>query len=122
MRAAVVAVAFLLAGCESPTAHEGELLDTFSADRHLMLINRTDDPVYFIVAESELAARTLYAICSDPVACPQVAPRASVSITYTEIAGYQPGRQAVVLHWRLVGHPPFGYWADEVRSLLAPLH
>ena len=121
MRAAVVAVAFLLAGCESPTAAQGELLDTFSADRHLTLINRTNDPVYFIVVERELSTRTLFAICSDPIACPQVAPRASVSVAYTEIAGYRPGRQAVVVHWLLVGHPMFGYQADEVRSVTAPL-
>jgi hypothetical protein len=114
-------VAFLLAGCDSPTAPQGELLDTFSAERHLTLINRTDDPVYFIVVESELAARTLFFICSDPVDCRHVAPGASVSIAYTQIAGYQPGRQAVVLHWRIIGNPMFGYHADEVRSLMAPL-
>ena len=121
MRAAVVAVAFLLAGCESPTEVQGDLLNAVSSDLHLELINRTDDPVYFIVAESGLAARTLYMICSDPVACPHVAPGASVSIPYTQIDGYQPGALALVMHWRLVGLPWNGYEADEVRSLKVPL-
>lgn len=121
MRAAVVAVAFLLAGCESPTEVQGELLNAVPSDLHLELINRTDDPVYFIVAESEFAARTLYAICIEPVACPHVAPGASVSIPYAQIDGYRPGGLALVMHWRLVGLPMFAYEADEVRSLKVPL-
>jgi len=99
--AALLVLPLLLAACAGPTELRTDLLVATARDGVVTLRNRTDQPVYYLLATQDFL--TLYdpAPCLDPAGCnPSVPANGAVQVPYAEIRGYAAGtRDAVVLHW-----------------------
>jgi hypothetical protein len=118
----LVPAVLLLFACADPTGPRSDLLAAARRGASVELRNLTDDPVHYVVVEREYSASAMLALCTDPAVCPRVPPRGSLSVPFTEIAGYSPGaREATVLHWRLVPDPADGFAIDSVRALVTGL-
>ena len=112
----------VLLACTSITAPRSDILTASASFGTVRLESLIGEPVFFMVMEREYSALALYALCTDPVTCPQVPPRATTTIQYSGIAGYEAGaEEALVLHWRLVPDAGGGFRADSVRALVTPL-
>lgn len=121
MRSALLLAVGLVLGCSEPTAPQSDLLTAVPGWTSLALRNNTPDPVFFMVVERNTLAIALLALCKDPDRCPKVPRRGEVNVPYTEIYGYHPGAEGVVLHWRLMRSPAGGFEPDSVRYLVTPL-
>ena len=88
----------------------------------LQLTNPTAKTIYYTVFEHDWGTRGLFlwGLCVDPVGCPSVQARATVTVPYSTIGGYTPeAREAVVYYWEL--RPTgSGYEAGEVHSFVVP--
>lgn len=120
--AAACMLAGALAACGEPTAPASDVLTVTDVPLRaaLRLENRTNEPVFYFVAEQNTLALLDYVLCTDP-SCPAVPAHAAASVSYGQISGYHRGARAVVvLHWRLRPHTG-GFAADSIRALVVPL-
>lgn len=84
----------------------------------LRLANSTNVAVYYVVMESEFAARADWTPCTNPSTCPQVAPYREKRVAYEEIAGYDPGDSEAILYWwHLEPGGPDGFQPDSIRAI-----
>lgn len=102
------ALALLLLGLAGCTRSHGisepdALLATRLLSTGVELSNRTDQPVYYVAFESELAMRIRFAPCVDPEACASIAPGRTRTIPLSEVAGYHSRATSVIVYfWHLV--------------------
>ena len=118
-----VLLAVLAIGCSNATDPESELLSAHAENQRITLVNTSDDPVYFFVADKDALALLDWAVCVDPARCTPIQPHSTKIVQYSEIAAYQQGSgNAVVYHWRIITKAPGQYDYDEVRHLEVKLH
>jgi len=123
VRTLSVMLAVLAIGCSSTTDPESDILLAHAEHRAITLVNTSDDPVYFFVADTDALALLDWAVCLDPAKCTPVLPHSTKIVRYSEIAAYQEGsRNAVVYHWRIITKAPGQYDYDKLRKLDVKLH
>lgn len=122
-RAVALLLLFGLAGCTRSRgiSEPDALLSTRVAGATVELSNRTDQPVYYVAFESELATRIRFAPCADPEACASVAPGRTRTIPLAEVAGYHPRASSVIVYfWHLVPAAE-GMAVERMSSLVLPV-
>lgn len=103
--------------CSSPTSQPAsEPLELWADSPHLVLSNPGEQPVYFMVFESELLTRADIFFCDSPQTCDSVAPGEQVRREYESIAGYdQPGDVATVFWWHFLSRGGV-FRPDSIRT------
>ena len=123
VRTLSVLFAAIAIGCSSSTDPSTDILSAHAENKTLTLVNTSDDPVYFFVADKDALALLDWAVCIDPSKCTPVAPRSTKLVSYSEIAAYQEGSgNAVVYHWRIISKGEGKYDYDKLRELDVKLH
>jgi len=115
-----------LVGCGDPTRPQHESLFAVTAGHGVLLENRSDTPVVFIIMETEFAARANFTLCerpvSDPADCGAIPAHGWGRVPNANIGGYHPGARAIVYHARLVKDSQSGNFVrDSVRTLIVAL-
>jgi hypothetical protein len=114
----VLFAAAAIAGCSSSTDPASDVLSVHVENQTLTLVNSSDDPVYYFVADKDALALIDWVVCIDPSRCTAVPARSSRTLAYSEIAAYQPGSaNAVVYHWRITTKPAGGNAYDTLRRI-----
>lgn len=84
----------------------------------LVLINNSQQRVYYFVADRDALALIDWVPCIDPQQCVGIDPGDQARVAYPAIAGYQPGSgSAVVYWWLLVPNGSGGHRPDRIRSV-----
>ena len=118
VRTLSVLFAVLAIGCASSTDPETDILSAHAENQTLTLVNTSDDPVYFFIADKDALALLDWTVCIDPAKCTPVNPRSTKVVLYSQIAAYQPGSgNAVVYHWRIITKGAGVYDYDKLRQL-----
>lgn len=122
--AATVSLLLSLASCAEflGPAESG----TFTAEARppdLELSNRTGAPVYYFAIEAELAARALWAPCTDPRACRSVAAGERTRIALDAVPGYDDisPERVLVYWWHLVPSTDGSFAAEDIRVVAVDL-
>ena len=114
----VLYAAAAIAGCSSSTDPASDVLSVHAENQTLTLMNSSDDPVYYFVADKDALALVDWAVCLDPSRCSGVPAKSSRTLAYSEIAAYQPGSaNAIVYHWRITQKPTGGNGYDSLRRI-----
>jgi hypothetical protein len=125
VRTLSVLLSVLAIGCSNPADPDPEtdILSAHAEKQTVTLVNTSDDPVYFFVANRGALALLDWAICLDPARCTPILPHSTTNVSYSQIAAYQKGSdQAVVFHWRIVTKGSGQYDYDKLRELVVKLH
>ena len=118
VRTLSVLFAALAIGCSSSTDPETDILSAHAENQTLTLVNTSDDPVYFFVADKDALALIDWTVCIDPAKCTPVPPHSTKLVLYSQIAAYQQGSgNAVVYHWRIISKGAGVYDYDKLRQL-----
>jgi ABC-type glycerol-3-phosphate transport system substrate-binding protein len=99
-RLLLLCAAVLLAACAGdPTGSDTPFAVSVQpdGDAALLLTNTDDQPVYFRIFNPDAFA--LWAPCTSPADCPEIAPGQTVRVTYAEIGLYAPESLEAELHW-----------------------
>jgi hypothetical protein len=120
-----LAAVVLVVGCEAPSrpptsVSDGVLTATARASA-LRLRNSSSQAVNYFVLASDAVPLVDWLPCAGP-ACPAIPAGGSVSLPYSQIAGYSASTtEAIVWWWHSVSDGAGGYQPDSLRTLLAPL-
>jgi hypothetical protein len=111
-----------IAGCSSSTDPASDILSAHAENRTLTLVNGSNDPVYYFVADADALALIDWQVCLEPSKCTAVPPKSTKSLAYSEIAAYQEGSgNALVYHWRIITKATGGNDYDSLRKLAVKL-
>lgn len=117
---ATLCLSVLLAGCsEAPGPLDPSApLNVSVASRSLRLENQGSRTIYYLILESDLAARALWAPCTRPdEPCARLEPYAAVQVPYSDISGYEPGSREAIVYWYHLLERDGGWEVDEIRSV-----
>ena len=108
----------LFASCADPTAVEVEGVRAWFSEEGLRVHNTRDASVYFFAGDRVDMSLIDWIPCSHP-GCPGAEAGSTVTIPYSEIAGWDSSsREALLYWWNLRPHPADGWEADQRRVLL----
>lgn len=90
--------AALLAACAGhPAGSTQDALRVAIEGDAVAVTNLDDEPVYYRIVNPDVFA--LWAPCTSPADCPEVAPGQTVRIAFSDIGLYQPDSTEAELHW-----------------------
>ena len=120
-----LAAVVLAVGCEAPSRPPTSVSDgvlTASATASVLrLHNASSAAVNYFVLARDAAPLIDWAPCAGP-ACPAIPAGGSVSLPYSQIAGYSAATtEAIVWWWHSVSDGTGGFRPDSLRTLVAPL-
>lgn len=96
---AVVLGAIVLAGaCSSPTEYQADGLRATVSPPQLVLTNTSNERIAYVVVDRDFAALALFA-CLVSADSPSLAPSGEVTLQYSSIPGYEPGKSKAALVW-----------------------
>lgn len=121
----LAAAVFVAAACRresaGPEATTSAQIVASQVGAGVRVTNLTDRPVAYAVWNRGWLA--LFGPCTDAgPSCPRLAPGASVTVPYSEIAGYDASAtEASVRWWHVLPGPGGGLHAGEVHEVIVPL-
>ncbi len=123
--ALAVAAVVLAVGCETPSRPPASVsngvVTASAAAGGLRLRNASSEAVNYFVLARDAAPLIDWAACAGP-SCPAIAAHDSVSVPYSDIAGYSSAStEAIVYWWHSVSHGAGGFRPDSLRNFVAPL-
>ncbi len=118
--APLLAVASAIAfGCANPIAPDAQSVGVHLGAAGVVLTNRTDADVFYMVVEREMAVLIDWIGCTDPgSACPRVAPSSSTVVPYDQVFGWPGSGQVIVYWWHLVPASGGGFRQDSMRAVV----
>lgn len=121
----LLAGALILASgaCESsptePHVFGTEGLKATVAEPQLTLSNESGRTIRYIVLEGGFAIRALWCLCAGG---PTIEPGGEVTIAYSAIAGYEPGRpNTVLIYWAVEASPDQTIRQEDIKVVAAQL-
>ncbi len=111
--------AALLVGCANPVAPAAESVGVHLGAAGVVVTNRTDADIFYMVVERETALLIDWIGCNDPAApCPRVAPSSSTVVPYDQVTGWPGSGQVIVYWWHLVPASGGGFRPDSMRAVV----
>jgi hypothetical protein len=87
-----------------------------STGSELVLENTGGRTIYYFTIEQRMAARVLWAPCTDPVRCAGVPPGQRRSLPHDSVAGFAPESEVALVYWWHLEPASGGVFApDSVR-------
>jgi hypothetical protein len=96
----LLALAPLLAAlaCTTSTAPNGRVVARATA-AGILAMNASSRPIFFVAVERNALALYDFGMCTDAQRCETIAPGASHTVAWSEVAGYAPDRSEYLFIW-----------------------
>ena len=98
LRLAALAPVLAALACSTSTTPNGPVAAQATA-QGIRATNRTSQPIFFTTVERNAAALYDFAMCSDPERCETIAPGASHTVPWSQVASYSPNRHEYLVLW-----------------------